>query len=280
MSAAKTATTPKRGPFDPWLVCAIIGAVAAVSLAAWPVFQADPVSAPGLILIATLTLVAGIGVFGFGRGDYWMAKERTEGDVAVDLLDAIAEPAALVWKGGKVLAFNGAWTEAGGATVSLPPSRSASALFMAFAQAEKGHPGRATLTLGGRDVEVLIGAAGAGRYLVREAVEEAAPQGGLQPGSQPVVTTARAGEGRAMAAGAPFGSAVIGGDDLFAGKAEEANLALEALTGPAASRDAAFGHLFDPKGVTEARAALTEGSSGPIALIARAFPDRTLHMYV
>jgi two-component system cell cycle sensor histidine kinase/response regulator CckA len=83
-----------------------------------------------------------------------------------------------------------------------------------------------------------------------------------------------------MAAGAPFGSAVIAADDLFAGKVEEANAALSVLTGPAAARDAAFGHLFDPAGVAEARAKLADGSSGPIELVARAFPDKMLHLYV
>ncbi|WP_292046875.1 two-component system sensor histidine kinase NtrB, partial [Brevundimonas sp. UBA5718] len=91
---------------------------------------------------------------------------------------------------------------------------------------------------------------------------------------------AATGEARAMAAGAPFGSAVIGGGDLFAGRAEEANPALAVLTGPAAARDAAFGHLFDPPGVAEARAKLAAGSSGPIELVARAYPDKMLHLYV
>uniref|UniRef100_UPI0035B36FC6 ATP-binding protein n=1 Tax=Brevundimonas sp. TaxID=1871086 RepID=UPI0035B36FC6 len=50
--------------------------------------------------------------------------------------------------------------------------------------------------------------------------------------------------------------------------------------GPAAARDAAFGHLFDAAGVAEARAKLAAGSSGPIELVARAFPDKALHLYV
>ncbi|WP_122464736.1 cell cycle histidine kinase CckA [Brevundimonas lutea] len=271
--AARKSTAPR---IDPWLIAAMVAAAVAVALAAWPAFQADPMSAPGLILIATLTIIAGIAVFGFGRAEAQLAQDQVDSDAVVALLDAIAEPAALVWKGGKVLAFNAAWAEAGGAQATLPPSRSASAVYMAFAQARGGQPARAILSLGERELEVLIGSVGDGRFLVREApaAETVSPAAAL-----PVQTT-RPGEGRAMAAGAPFGSAVIPGDDLFAGRAEEANLALEALTGPSASRDAAFGHLFDPRGVEEARRALTEGSSGPIALVARAFPDRTLHLYV
>jgi two-component system cell cycle sensor histidine kinase/response regulator CckA len=60
-----------------------------------------------------------------------------------------------------------------------------------------------------------------------------------------------------MAAGAPFGSALLQAQDLFAGKVEEANAALALLTGPNAARDAAFGHLFEPTGVIEAKAKLS-----------------------
>ena len=180
-----------------------------------------------------------------------------------------------------MLAFNAAWASQNGATVSLPRARSggrsAQALYMAFAQARKGEQGRAIVAIGSREIEVLIGQAGQGRFLVREAPEAelttlAAPS--------PRTYVAASGEGRAMAAGAPFGSAVIAGDDIFAGRAEEPNPALAVLTGPAAARDAAFGHLFDPTGVTEARARMEAGSTGPIELVARAHPDRMLHLYV
>ena len=96
----------------------------------------------------------------------------------------------------------------------------------------------------------------------------------------PATFVSNAAESRAMAAGAPFGSAVIGSDDLFSGKLEEPNAALALLTGPASAGDAAFGHLFDPAGVNEARTRLADGSSGPIELVARAFPERMLHLYV
>ena len=197
----------------------------------------------------------------------------------------MAEPAALVWSGGQVLAFNAAWASQNGATVALPKQRSgggksAQALYMAFAQARKGEQGRAIVRVGEREIEVLIGQAGAGRFLVREAPEAALTSAASEGAPAARAYVAASGEGRAMAAGAPFGSAVIAGDDLFAGRAQEANAALAVLTGPAAAGDAAFGHLFDPAGVTEARARMAAGSNGPIELVARAFPDRMLHLYV
>ena len=271
-------TATHRKGFDPLLIVMAIGFVVAVGALAYPAFRADPTSAPGLVLIFTVGAVALIGLFAFARGE----TRKPSGDDAIDLLDAMAEPAALVWATGQILAYNAAWAEAGGATVALPPARSggksASALYMAFAQARAGEQGRAIVAVGDRELEVLIGRAGEGRFLLRAAPEAVLPVGAPTVDRPPVASNAA--ESRAMAAGAPFGSAVIGADDLFAGRIEEPNPALEVLTGPAAARDAAFGHLFEPGCVAEARAKLAAGSSGPIELVARAHPDRMLHLYV
>ena len=271
MTAARH-SSPRRA-FDPLLIVMGVGFAMAVAALAWPAFQAGPMTTPGLMLLVTVAAVSMIGLFAFGRVDV----RRPAGDVALEMLEAMAEPAALVWAGGQVLAFNTAWAQRNGATATLPKGRSAQALYMAFAQARKGAEGRAIVMLGDREVEVLIGQAGEGRFLVRQAPEAALTSPAV-PVARPLA--ADSGEGRAMAAGAPFGSAVIAGADLFAGHAEEANPALSVLTGPNAARDAGFGHLFDPASVAEARKALEAGSSGPIDLIPRAFPDRMLHLYV
>ena len=271
---ANAVTSTRGRPFDPLLIVMAVGFVVAVAALAYPAFRADPTSAPGLVLIFTVGAVALIGLFAFARSE----TRKPIGDATVDLLDAMAEPAALVWSTGQVLAFNGAWSEANGATVALPKGKSASALYMAFAQARAGEQGRAIVVIGEREQEVLIGQAGEGRFLVRAAPEAVLPVGAAV--SPRHAATSNAVESRAMAAGAPFGSAVIAADDLFTGKVEEPNAALAVLTGPAAARDAAFGHLFDPAGVAEARLKLDGGSSGPIELVARAHPDRMLHLYV
>ncbi len=267
-----TAAADRKG-FDPLLLVMAFGSIVTVAALAYPAFRADQMSAPGLILIFTVGAVALIGLFAFARGE----RKKPTGDAVVDLLDAMAEPAALVWASGEVLAFNAAWADAAGTTTTLPKGRWAQALYMAFAQARAGEQGRAIVTIGEREQEVLIGPAGHGRFLVRAAPEAALPMTSGAP--VPPAQTSNA-AGRAMAAGAPFGSALLGADDLFAGKVEDANAALSVLTGPAAARDAAFGHLFEPGGVAEARLKLASGSSGPIELVARAHPDRMLHLYV
>ncbi len=271
-------SAPSAPKFDISLVLMAIGFALAVAALAWPAFQAGPMTTPHMILMVTVAGVALVGLFAFNRVEARSPSDRPAGDVAVEMLDAMAEPAALVWASGAVLAYNGAWASQNGATVHLPKGKSAQALYMAFAQARQGEQGRAIVLIGEREIEVLIGQAGEGRFLVREA-----PEATLITQPAAVATPAYAastGDARAMAAGAPFGSAVIGGDDIFAGRAEETNPALATLTGPASARDAAFGHLFDPTGVAEARARIADGSTGPIELVARAFPDKMLHLYV
>lgn len=270
-------TSTRRPSFDLLSAVMAFGVVTAIAALAYPAFRGNPTSAPGLVLILTVGAIALIGLFGFRRA----TNVRPSSDAAIEVLDAMAEPAALVWDSGQILAFNAAWAEANGATNALPRGKSAQALYMAFAQARKGEPGRAIVMIGQREVEVVIGRAGEGRFLMRAAPDAvlpiaAAPLPALVHSSAAAAT----GEARAMAAGAPFGSAVIAGDDLFASRAQEANPALAVLTGPAAARDAAFGDLFDPSGVAEARAKLAAGSSGPIELVARAYPDKMLHLYV
>ncbi|MFN7108125.1 MAG: cell cycle histidine kinase CckA [Brevundimonas sp.] len=266
-------TSTRRPSFDILSAVMAFGVVAAIAALAYPAFRDNPTSAPGLVLILTVGMIALIGLFGFRRA----ANAKPSSDAAIEVLEAMAEPAALVWDSGQILAFNAAWAEANGATSALPRGKSAQALYMAFAQARKGEPGRAIVLIGEREVEVVIGQAGEGRFLMRAAPDAALPIA-LAPVHAPAA--AATGEARAMAAGAPFGSAVIQGDDLFSGRAEEANPALAVLTGPGAARDAAFGDLFDPGGVAEARLKLAGGSSGPIELIARAYPDKMLHLYV
>lgn len=268
----RTAAKPK---LDVLLPLMVVGFVLATAALAYPALRADPASAPGLILITAVGAVTLLGMLAFARAD----RKPAAGETLIDMLDAMGEPAVVVWATGQVLACNAAWSEANGTMTALPKGKSASALYMAFAQARAGQQGRAIVVIGDREQEVSIAQAGEGRFLVRATPDASVPF--AAPASNGVAAVAsNPVESRAMAAGAPFGSAVIASDDLFSGKVEQANAALALLTGPASAGDAAFGHLFDPAGVADARIRLNEGSSGPIELVARAYPDRMLHLYV
>ncbi|KAK0331411.1 hypothetical protein LTR94_029037, partial [Friedmanniomyces endolithicus] len=95
-------TSDRRLPFDLLSGLMGFGVVIAVAALAYPAFRANPASAPGMVLIVTAGLIALIGLFGFRRA----GTAKPASDIAVDLLDAMSEPAALVWDSGQVLAFN------------------------------------------------------------------------------------------------------------------------------------------------------------------------------
>ena len=88
---AKTATAGRA--FDPMLIMMAVGFFVAVAALAYPAFAANPLSAPGLMLIFTVGALALIGLFAFARGE----ARAPVGDASVEILDAMAEPAALVW---------------------------------------------------------------------------------------------------------------------------------------------------------------------------------------
>ena len=108
-----TVHRPVRRTFDPLLIIMGLGFAVAVGALAWPAFRAGPLTTPGLMLLVTVAAVSLIGLFAFGRVD----ARRPAGDVALEMLEAMAEPAALVWPGGQVLAFNAAWAQIGRAHV-------------------------------------------------------------------------------------------------------------------------------------------------------------------
>src|SRR5690606_18865597 len=100
--------------------------------------------------VGTITL---LGMLGFARAE----RKHLPDNTVVDVLDAMSEPAVMVWATGQVLAYNAAWAQANGAMTALPKGKSASALYMAFAQARVGEQGRAIVVIGDREQEVLIG---------------------------------------------------------------------------------------------------------------------------
>ena len=243
---------------DPWLWVAAPMFMLAVGAAAYPAFRADPVSTPGMLLLVGLTAVAVIGLFAFGR-----VTDATPQLEADDLLGALEEPSAIVSADGRILAGNVGWNVTAPGERKLPRGRAAPGLYQAFAEAREGGTGRASVRLAGQDWELLISAAGPERYLVRVAPEAVlAPHMPVQA-IEPVRTADTAGQ-RAAAAGAPFGSAVVRGSDLFEGEIVECNAALPVLLGGRARPSARLIDLVDEAGLKEAREKMTAGSVGPL----------------
>jgi len=260
--------------FDPWLFVAAPLFMLAVAAAAYPAFRADPVSAPGLLLLVGLTAVAVIGLFAFGR-----VSEATPQLEADDLLGALEEPSAIVSPDGRILAGNAGWKAAAAAVRRLPRGRAAPGLYQAYAEAREGGTGRALARIEGQDWELLVSWAGAERYLVRVAPEAVlAPVMPVQA-VEPPRSTDTAGQ-RAAAAGAPFGSAVVRGSDLFEGEIVECNAALPVLLGGRARPSARLADLLDPAGMADARDKMAAGSVGPLELTTPGPEARTLHLYI
>ncbi|HEY0053382.1 MAG TPA: ATP-binding protein [Caulobacteraceae bacterium] len=267
-----------RPRLDPWLVGASVLLTFAVACAAYPAFRADPVSAPGLILLIGVGLVALMGLFAFRQADAAPPQEPQ----ALDWMAALDEPAALAAADGAIISANTAWSQAGGSDRRLPKGRAAQSLYVAVVEARAGVTARTMVRLGDSDVEVMVTALTPDRFLIRAASDSVlAPRvtltGAVQAAADP--------QARAAAAGAPFGSAVIeaGEGDLFDGAMVEANAALSIVAGAPARVGARFGDLFDASsegGLAEARAKLAAGLSGPIELRTAARPQRTLHLYV
>jgi two-component system cell cycle sensor histidine kinase/response regulator CckA len=266
--------TTRTQRFDPWLLVAAPLFMVAVAAAAYPAFRADPVSAPGLILLVGLTVTALVGLFAFGR-----VSEVTPHLEADDLLGALEEPAAIVSPDGRILASNPGWQTAAAGARRLPRGRAAPGLYQAFAEAREGGTGRARARIEGQDWELLISWAGAERYLIRVAPEAVlAPAMPVQAVElvRPVDTAGQ----RAAAAGAPFGSAVVRGSDLFEGEIVECNAALPVLLGGRARPSARLADLLDPAGLTEARDKIVAGSVGPLELMTPGPEARSLHLYI
>ncbi|MBN9480317.1 MAG: hybrid sensor histidine kinase/response regulator, partial [Bordetella sp.] len=101
------ADSVRRPRFDPWLVVMAVGFALAIAAIAYPAFRASAFTAPGLILIFAAGATALIWLSAFGRSE----RRPAAGDAAVEMLDAMAEPAALVQPSGQVLAYNAAWAE-------------------------------------------------------------------------------------------------------------------------------------------------------------------------
>ena len=266
------ATQTRR--FDPWLLMAAPLFMLAVAAAAYPAFRADPTSTPGIILLVGLTVTAVVGLFAFGR-----VSDVTPHLEADDLLGALEEPSAVVSPDGRVLAGNPGWKAAAAGVRRLPRGRAAPGLYQAFAEAREGRTGRASARLDGQDWELLVSWAGAERYLVRVAPEAVlAPELAVQA-IEPVRAMDTAGQ-RAAAAGAPFGSAVVRGSDLFEGEVVECNAALPVLLGGRARPSARLIDLLDSNGIEEARDKIAAGSVGPLELQTPGPEARTLHLYI
>ncbi len=205
----------------------------------------------------------------------WRAipTSRSDSDPAVaDLIDAFEGPAALCRSDGVVVRANRAWLDWPGSPARLP--KADAGLFVAFRQARRAGRGEARVRLGGQDHPVTVTPAGGAHFLVR------LPPAALEhpPARAPTAPPPAALD--AFAAGAPFGAALVEGEDPFGGAIVEANEALADIAGPLATVGARLDRLLSAASVLEARAAMQQARAGPFEVAPAVAPERTTHLYL
>jgi two-component system cell cycle sensor histidine kinase/response regulator CckA len=286
----KEVAPEKRGPsvIDPFVAGAAALFLIAVAAAALPAVRAAPGVGPGLLLLLGLGGVAIMGLFAFTA-----TETKTGGEPsAEDLIATLDEPAALASADGRIIACNVAWLDCGGGVTRLPAGAAAPALYIAFADARKGETGRACVRLGEDDHEMSVSPVGPDRYLVRAApmpVEQPLMLPDLTEAAPPVAAEEAWSNLRlpsapetldSFAAAAPFGAALLDGEDPFASTVIEGNPGLAALTGGRGQPGVGFAELLDPQSLLEARQRHAAGDRPPYEVKLAPGGERTAHLYV
>jgi two-component system, cell cycle sensor histidine kinase and response regulator CckA len=289
MNAFESRIEAARRRVEPLSVIAAVFFILAVLAAAYPAFKAGPATGPGLLLLGGLAGVAFAGIYAFASSEPRRVLSSDDGLHA--LVDALAEPAAVVSAAGRLVSFNAAWRDETGVIRRLDrQGEVGKAVYGALAAARRTgaaearfgpEPGRpATISRLGDDKLLL--------RLTREeaaaewlTVERLAPDTltGAPPGASPMATALDA-----FAARAPFGAALLDGSDPFEATVVEVNEAMEAMTAGAAREGLRFADLLDPASRNEARVRLAARRGGPVevrlAHEAAGGGVRIAHLYV
>ena len=235
-----------RSAINPMSLLIVAAVVAVACISVYLVSGRLPI---GIVLAVILVAFAGViflGMFAFSTEEEVL---KSEGFKAAEIVGALAEPAAIAGFDGHLLAANPAWTDAGGSARRLPAGDEAPALFTALREAKSQGTGRALVRLGGFDFEMVASRLGDDLVLVRAAsqgvlgngllLNHEIPQNGLHSGDYledaPVaVAEARPAEPAdavldAFAGAAPFGGALLMGEDIFSAHVAEFNPVFAAL---------------------------------------------------
>ena len=283
-SSAPTAAAARRRKVrgaDPLSIAAAIFFVLAILAAAYPAFRAGPTTGPGLLLLIGLAGVAFLGVFAFATAE---PKEDFDADAGMaGLVDGLPEPAAVTRADGRIVWSNAAWRDAVGGADRLPKAGTTGAsLYAALGSARRTGAGEAKLQALRGDRAAAVSRLGDERLLVRLPKEtEAAPQRLLTDRRDATVVVGEAPTALdAFAATAPFGAALLDGDDPFEAAIVQTNPAMEALTEGLAQVGAPFGALIDPAGRAEARSRLALRRGGPVEVRLALDAPKIAHLYV
>jgi two-component system cell cycle sensor histidine kinase/response regulator CckA len=260
--------------FDPLATAAAGFFALALMFAAYPAIRAGSATMGGLLLLLGL---AGVAVF-------TILALRSGGETNADGLDpealllALGEPACIVTPDGRITGVNPAWETQLGAVRRLPKSAGGGGFFAALTAARRGGAGAARLTVGQDQRAVAVSALGPRRYLVRlepAAIAEA-------PATEATESVAVAGPSSldAFAAAAPFGAALLNGDDPLEATINEANAAIEVMCGGKPLAGVRLADLIEPASWGEAAHRIEAGRAGPLEVKLAQAPAKIAHLYL
>ncbi len=268
----------RRPLMDPLALVAALFFLIAVAAAASLAFKAGPISGPGILLLIGLGGVAVAGVFSFAASDAAPAKREPRVDHAKGLVEALAEPACLAGPDGRIQWSNEAWRAALGAGPRLP--NGGADVYAALMAARRGETGSALLKTGETERPATLSRLDPKRILVRVTAATA-------PGASPVIVAVQAAPPLlppaaldAFAAAAPFGAALLEGDDPFEASVLQANDAMMRLTDGRSQVGARFSDLLDPNGLTEVAQRLKAKRGGPVEVRLADAPTRIAQLYI
>ena len=269
----------RRPLIDPWSLAATLFFLIAVAAAAYPAFKAGPTAGPGLLLLIGLAGVALAGVFVFGMTD---KEAGPKPERAIAFTDALIEPACIVRPDGKVIETNAEWRAQVGGGSRLPRSAiGGSTLYTALTTARRDGASDALALVGDTERTLLVSRVTEARLLVRLALDSVRDTARLSsPDAPTAALPAPASALDAFAAAAPFGAAILDGDEPFDGIVLQANSALQSMTGGAARAGVRFGDLLDPAGLEDAKARLKAKSGSPVEVRIAGSGVKIAHLYI
>ncbi len=261
--------------FDPLAKAAAGFFALALMFAAYPAIRAGSATVGGLLLLVGLVGVAVFTILALRGG----GETQAEGLDPEALLLALGEPACIVATDGRITGFNPAWATLPDAPRRLPKSTGEGGFFAALTTARKGGAGAARLMVGKTEHAVAVSALGRRRYLVRlEPPSAIAAAPALAPA--PSAASAEPAAFDAFAAAAPFGAALLNGDDPLRATIKEANAAIEAMCGGKPLGGVRLAELIEPASWGEAAHRIEAGRAGPVEVRIAHAPGRIAHLYL